>query len=127
MKLLVKPYFLLLSIVYLITRYLKSTNLELPIFIKNHLTDLLCMPIILTLCLVFVRIVKRIPNYVLTPFMIFSMTAFYAVLFEYIAPKSNPNQTGDWIDVLMYGIGGIGYWLVQRRFIENKVLEKNKK
>ena len=115
MKLLIKPYFISLCLIYFVTRYLKSTDLELPFFIKNHLTDLLCMPIILTLCLAFVRLLKRLPNYTLTPFMIISMTVFYAVLFEYIQPLTNPNQTGDWIDVGMYGLGGFGYWLIQKR------------
>jgi hypothetical protein len=115
MKLLIKPYFVILCLIYFATRYLKSTDLILPIFIKNHLTDLLCMPIILTICLVGVRLIRRLPNYVLNPFMIFSMTVFYAVIFEYLAPKSNPNQTGDWIDVGMYVLGGLGYWVIQRR------------
>lgn len=115
MKLLIKPYFIIICLIYIVTRYLKSTDLELPIFIKNHLTDLLCMPIILTICLAFVRWIKRLPNYVLTPFMIISMTVFYAVLFEFLAPINNPNQTGDWIDILMYAIGGFGYWVIQKR------------
>lgn len=120
MKLLIKPYFIFLCLIYVVTRYFKLTDLELSIFIKNHLTDLLCMPIILTICLAFVRFIKRLPDYTLTPFMIISMTVFYAVLFEYISPINNPNQTGDWIDVLMYVIGGFVYWVIQRRFILNQ-------
>ena len=101
------------------TRYLRSTDLELPFFIKKHLTDLICLPIILTICLVGVRVIKRLPNYTLTPFMIISMTVFYAVLFEYLAPLNNPNQIGDWIDALVYCIGGVGYLFIQRRVSVN--------
>lgn len=123
MRLLIKPYFIILCLIYFVTRYLKYTDLKLPLFIKNHLTDLLCMPIVLTICLAFVRPIKRLPNYTLTPFMIISMTVFYAVLFEYVSPINNPNQTGDWIDVLMYVIGGFGYWVIQRRFSNNLTLK----
>ena len=117
MKLLFKPYFIVLVILYFTVRLSRAYGIELPLFFKNHFTDLLCMPIVLTICLAFVRLIKKLPTYVLTPFMIISMTVFYAVLFEYLAPLNNPNQIGDCIDVLMYALGGVSFWLIQRRFI----------
>jgi hypothetical protein len=119
MKLLFKPYFIVLVILYFIVRLSLAYGVELSLFFKNHFTDLLCMPIVLTICLAFVRLIKKLPTYLLTPLMIISMTVFYAVLFEYLAPLNNPNQTGDWLDVLMYGLGGIEFWLIQRLHLSN--------
>lgn len=46
----------------------------------------------------------------LSPSMIFSMTAFYAFLFEFLLPNSNPIYTADWVDVIMYFLGALFYW-----------------
>jgi len=72
------------------------------------------MPISLTVCLAFIRQIKKLPNFTLTPIMIGLMTVSYSFLFEYIAPSRFPNQTGDWIDVGMYTIGAIMFWYMQK-------------
>ena len=84
-------------------------------WVNSYLTDFLCMSIILTLCLVGVRFIKRIPHFVLTPAMIFGMTLFYAILFEYILPIANPSYTSDHLDVVMYFAGAGLYWFLWSR------------
>ncbi len=71
------------------------------------------MPVILTLCLVGVRIIKRLPVFELTLKMVFKMTLFYAVLFEWMLPHYYPNTyTADFFDVIAYAMGGLSYILV---------------
>ena len=65
----------------------------------------------ITVCLAFVRYFKRQFNYKLTPLMIFGMTTFYALFFEVYVPTIYTTQTGDWLDVVMYFIGGIIFWV----------------
>jgi len=92
---------------------MKINHFILPEFIKNYFTDLLLMPIILSICLAIIRFIKKTPAFILTPFMIAYMTVLYAIIFEWYAPSISSNQTGDWMDVLMYVLGGIGFWMMQ--------------
>jgi len=110
------PFFFIHCLLYGITKYLKVSGVELPVFFKNYFTDLLLMPIILTLCLVGVRLIKRLPHFKLNLVMIFGMTTFYALFFEVYAPTISLNQTGDWLDVVMYFIGGVVFWFWQNNW-----------
>lgn len=107
-----RSYFVLSILAYTFVRLSRRNNYDLPEFVNSYLTDFLCMPIILTLCLVGVRWIKRVPEFRLTLPMIFGMTAFYAVLFEWILPLRSPIYSADIFDVLMYFLGALLFWLV---------------
>ncbi|NOQ73082.1 MAG: hypothetical protein GQ574_13840 [Crocinitomix sp.] len=113
-KPLLKPYFLIAITLYIIVRLGRLGWYAPNEWLNNYLNDFLCMPIILTICLVGVRFIKRIPKFHLTPIMIFGMTTFYAILFEYILPNSNPIYTADFVDVAMYFAGALFYWVYWR-------------
>jgi hypothetical protein len=99
---------------YALTKFLKVNQFEIPFFLKNYFTDLLCMPITLTISLVLLQVIKRDDRLRLTPIMIISLTIFYAYLFEYYAPSTSSNFTADWLDVLMYCIGSLFFWFWQK-------------
>lgn len=107
-----RPYFILSVLAYAFVRLSRQGWYDLPEFVNSYLTDFLCMPIILTFCLVGVRWIKRIPDFRLTPLMIFGMTAFYAVLFEWILPQQSSVYTADVLDALMYFLGALLFWFV---------------
>jgi hypothetical protein len=113
-KPLLKPYFLIAIALYIIVRLGRLSWYTPNEWVNNYMNDLLCMPIILTICLVGVRYLKRLPQFNLTPIMIFGMTTFYAVLFEYSLPNSSPLYTADIIDVIMYFAGAVFYWFYWR-------------
>ena len=114
-KPLIKPYFIIAIFLYLIV-HLGRFGWYNPVdWINSYLTDFLCMPIILTICLVSVRILKRIPHFCLTVSMISGMTLFYTVIFEYLLPKLNANYTADWLDVVMYFAGASLYMFIWKR------------
>lgn len=109
-----QPYFWLGVVLYLIVRIGRLGAYNLPELINNYLTDFICMPLILTLCLVGVRLAKQLPQFILSPSMIISMTAFYSVLFEYLLPMQSIQYTADGIDVVMYFTGAAFYWAYWR-------------
>ena len=110
-----KPYFLIALALYLIVRMGRLGWYTPNDWVNSYLNDFLCMPIILTICLVGVRYLKRIPQFKLSPVMIFGMTAFYAFLFEFVLPNSNRIYTADWVDVIMYFLGAFFYWAYWKR------------
>jgi hypothetical protein len=110
---LLHPLFIFSLVAYAIVRMNRWGWLELPDFLNHYLADLVCMPIILTFCLIGVRWVKRLPLFRLSWGMILSMTLFYALLFEGLLPLKSNHHTGDFIDVIMYFLGALMYgWLV---------------
>jgi len=119
------PIFIGLCIFYLINRFIEisfDTDSFFHIFLKNHLNDFLYMPIALTICLATVRWIKSLPNYLLNLGMITGMTVFSSVVFEYIGPSYFAHATGDWIDVVMYVLGGSVYYVLQKKYVTNSVL-----
>ncbi len=115
LKYLITPYFILSLLGYLFVRLSRLGLYSIPTFLNNYLTDFLCMPIVLTLSLIGVRLIKRDPTISLTPTMIYGMTAFYAILFEWILPHQHAKYTQDPIDVIMYFIGGIFFAYIQQK------------
>ena len=109
------PFFSISVFLYLIVRISRYGFFDLPVFINSYLTDFLCMPIILTLSLVGVRWIKKIPEFILSPVMIFGMTGFYALLFEVILPQYSSKYTQDPIDFILYFCGALLYWFLNRK------------
>jgi len=120
MRLLLKPYFIILCLIYCINKYFQlsfNEDTSSQLFLKNHLNDLLYTPIVLTLCLAIVRVVKRQPNQLINVYLTGFMSLFFALIFEFIGPKVYIHSVGDWIDVLMYSLGGILFMFFQKWFV----------
>lgn len=89
-------------------------NNWLPVWIENYGTDLLCMPIILTLVLVGVRLIKKDDQLVLPLFSILIITIFWSVYFEYYLPQKSDGHTADIWDVVMYTTGSVAFIVWQK-------------
>ncbi|MFB9053176.1 hypothetical protein ACFFVB_08800 [Formosa undariae] len=115
MKILKHPVFLIcLALAGFI--YLSSIfNLQLPNWITYYVNDALCMPIVLSFCLIGVRLIKADQNLYLTLLPIVLLTLFYALLFEWWLPKSNPRYTADWVDVGLYALGSTTFYYYQKK------------
>lgn len=107
-----QPYFLISLFLYVLLHSARLAQIQVPILINNYATDLLCMPIILTLCLAGVRWIKKMPHFHLSLFMIFGMTVYYIFFFEFFLPQYSPNYTADWIDGACYAVGALFYTLI---------------
>jgi hypothetical protein len=97
---------------------LQQFNVALPSIINNYLNNLLCMPVVLTLCLIVLQFIKK--NYSLTIpiFVIASITLYYIVYFEWFLPKVNVRYTADPIDAVLYIIGAMVFYLMQKNWVK---------
>lgn len=89
-------------------------EVELPTFFSSHFNDLLCLPIILSICFFVIRSVSRKKNLQISLFSAFSLAAFYSVYFEIYLPEVTTRYTSDVVDVLLYFSGAFIFWLVQQ-------------
>ncbi len=79
-----------------------------PYFMRNYFEDLLALPIILGIALVFQRSVTyRDNNHILSNFQIGSTAVLVAIVFELILPFNYSNYYADWLDVLCYTLGAL--------------------
>lgn len=102
--------------IYMVIRLLRRNNYPLPDWINGHVTDLICIPLLLMVCLALVRVIKRDSAIEIKPWLIALICIEYAVLFEWILPQKSEIYTGDWKDVLMYFSGGFIFYFIQPLF-----------
>ncbi|WP_051219208.1 hypothetical protein [Flavobacterium frigidarium] len=93
---------------------LQKVATPLPLVVNNYLNDLLCIPLVLGALIFIIRKLKHDPRFTLPFGFIFILSSYYAIFFEYYLPKTNIRYTSDWIDVLLYFLGGILFYLFQR-------------
>lgn len=99
------------TIVYILQFY----KIPLPIFINNYLNDFLIIPIVLSLSLIVLRKIREDSVLLLTIPVIVYVFVCYSVFFEYYMPKINSRYTSDIVDVLMYLLGSIWFYMLQKR------------
>lgn len=117
---LLHPFFLGCIFVYSLIRYLRSIRLPMPDWLNGQVTDLICIPVILMICLAGVRTLKRSDTLEIKPWLILAICAEYAVIFEWYLPRKSTIYTADWLDVAMYGCGGVLFYLLQPRLRSDK-------
>ena len=115
MKLILKPYFILSVVLYLLIRILRLFEIHIPEILNSHLTDFLFMPILLTVSLIGVRVIKRNKLINLTIGMIFVSTVFVSFMFEIFMPSRSSLFIKDYWDVVAYIIGALFFYIVQSR------------
>lgn len=94
---------------------MKFLSLESPNFIFHYLNDFLAIPIITTVCLQGVWIIKKDKTIRLNIFTILSVIALFSIVFEYYLPKQSYRYTGDIWDVVCYFLGGVVFYFLQRK------------
>lgn len=97
--------------IYVLQRF----EIPLPQMINNYLNDLLCMPLILGAVTFITRYLKKDKTYQLSLFFVLFMAGYYSFYFEYYLPTVNLRYTADWIDVVLYFMGSIGFYYFQKR------------
>ena len=115
MKLILKPYFILSVVLYLLIRILRLFEIHIPEILNSHLTDFLFMPILLTVSLIGVRVIKRNKLINLTIGMIFVSTVFVSFMFEIFMPSRSSLFIKDYWDVVAYITGALFFYTVQSR------------
>lgn len=114
------PFFIGSIAVYILIRYLRKISYPMPDWVNGQLTDLICMPVVLMICLAFVRILKKDSTIEINKWLIALICLEYAILFEWILPLRSVIYTADWNDVAMYFTGGIIFYFIQPSFRQKK-------
>jgi hypothetical protein len=116
----INPWFVGSVILYFLVRTLRVYSwIELPNFLLYNLTDFLCLPILLTIANLLIKILFPSQCFKISVSQIVLLVLFYSVLFECILPKVSTKYTADYLDVIMYFLGGGFYWLLSRNKISS--------
>src|SRR5690554_3461051 len=108
-------YILVSLVVFFCVQLLKYFSIAAPKWVFNHLNDFLTIPLVATVGLHGVWLLKKDYSIRLDIFTIFSLVAFYSVFFEYYLPQQSHRYTGDIWDVVCYCLGGVVFYVLQRR------------
>ena len=99
---------------FLLNILLLNFNSNLPTFFSSYLNDLLCLPIVLSICFFVIRFFSKNKQVQISLFSAFSLAALYSIYFELYLPEVTTRYTSDVIDVLLYFTGAFAFWLVQK-------------
>ncbi|MBI3135033.1 MAG: hypothetical protein HYZ14_10215 [Bacteroidetes bacterium] len=118
------PVFIGCIVLYSLIRYLRRIEFAMPDWLNGQVTDLLCIPVVLMICLAFVRVIKKNATIELKLWLIGLICLEYALIFEWMLPKKSAIYTADWLDVCMYFTGGLIFYFIQPLF---RPKQKNQK
>lgn len=99
------PLFWVLAAVYLGHWVWRWLDLPRPLWVQHYLDDLLCMPLVLTATLFVLRFIYG-PHIRLSWGQVAFAVLYFTVAFELIFPQYMPRYTGDWVDGVLYAVGG---------------------
>lgn len=113
--------FVLFVAAFLLIQFREFLNISLPDWILFYGKDFICLPIVLTICLLAMQFLKKDTSIRLNLFTVLSLAAFYAVYFELYLPKIKMRYTADLTDVLMYFLGALLFYFLQEKPKQKKV------
>ncbi|NIF04224.1 hypothetical protein F3J23_02120 [Chryseobacterium sp. Tr-659] len=102
-------WFLLGLAAWAVIIFLRKNGIYIP-FINNHFTDCITVPMY---CYLIEYIMNSLLGYQWKPDLKFVLTSilYLSFLFEVLCPMLSERFTGDILDVLAYGLGGMIYYL----------------
>lgn len=92
----------------------QKMHILLPPFINNYANDLLCIPIVLSIISFIIRKIKKEPTFTIPIYLIAVVVIYYSFYFECYLPGKNSRYTADYIDVIMYAVGGFIYYSIEK-------------
>lgn len=99
---------------------MKRSEMVLWEFTASYLTDLLCLPILLSLTLIIVRRWFRGRVKHLTSAQVIFVWIYLSVVFEWVLPKFSPRYVSDPLDVIFYALGGMVFLIFQSKFFKGQ-------
>lgn len=93
---------------------MQRLKIPLPALVNNYTNDLLYLPLVLGAIEFIIRRLKKDASFTLPLGFVIFLSCSYSFYFEYYLPKINLRYTGDWIDVILYFVGGIAFFFVGR-------------
>jgi len=119
MKTLLNPWFIIGCMVWAAIKITRILDVPVP-YLNGYLTDFFAVPVITNIGLWLQRVfIIKNNYYVLSPLQVIFMVIYISVLFEGLLPLISKIYIADWIDVLLYVIGGLFfYWVMNKPVVE---------
>lgn len=105
--------------IHLVIRFSEYSS---PLWLNSYLADLLCMPILLSLSLLSLRYLKRLPHFLFKPVHVLFALLYVSLVFEWLLPSYSSSYTADPLDLLMYGLGAGLFFALQPAIFPEKSL-----
>lgn len=93
---------------------LQNLEVALPLWISCYVNDFLCLPIVIGYEQLLFRWVTGSKEYKFSIGFILAMAAYYSFYFEFYLPEHNERYTSDLIDVMLYFLGAICFYILNR-------------
>ena len=106
--------FLLSFVIGTLVYVASKLKIRLPDWIQFYLNDFLITPIVLTICLVVIRRSRGNKTYIIPIGYILYLCCLYSCIFEFYLPTFHVRYTYDKMDILLYFLGGLWFWILQR-------------
>lgn len=125
MKTLLNRWFIAGCLIWLIVITLRRLGHPIPL-VNGYINDAWAIPVIANLGLWFQRSIVICSNYyVLSYRQVIFIVAYVSLLFELLLPYYSKTYTSDWIDVLLYMLGGIFFYKIINKPVMPEVREMN--
>ena len=115
MKILKHPLFIGIVLVASFIFVANQFQIQLPNWVCFYLNDFLCMPIVLSLCLIILRILKKTEELYVPFFVVLALSAYFTWHFEWLMPHLSTRYTSDFTDIILYFFGAILFYSFQKR------------
>lgn len=104
-------FLFMLLILFLLFHALESL-IGTNIIFRSYLDDILCIPIVLSIMLlIFRQFIKKNNNYSFPISFVIIAVVYLSIFFELILPVISSRYNRDLVDILVYSIGGIIFYL----------------
>jgi hypothetical protein len=94
---------------------MQQLSFPLPAVINNYVNDLLCLPLLLGAMEFIIKWLKKDKFFKFPISFVILLASYYSIYFEYYLPKVNPRYTADWIDVILYFLGGLIFYFFGKK------------
>ncbi|WP_226389527.1 magnesium citrate secondary transporter [Penaeicola halotolerans] len=110
-QILFNPWFYVPAIVFVVNQVLEKVFAIYIPYVHAYLDDLLCMPVVLGITLMFFRRFHHLgERYRFSKTHVWVAVLYFSVIFEVWLPSRSSLYTTDWLDVVCYSIGAVVFW-----------------
>jgi len=121
-----KVLYVVLSVIALTIYVMQRSGFQLPSLINNYVNDLLYLPLTLGAITYVIRRLKKDSYFELSIGFIVLLAIYSSFYFEYYLPQINSRYSADFIDVVLYFIGGFAFYFRNKiRFVMGLARNQN--
>ena len=115
MRTLLNPWFILGCITWVIIYSTRKLGHPVP-WLNDYIDDFFAIPVIASIALCYMRVmVIRSYYYILSPWKVIFIVLYVSLVFEVLLPLISKKYTGDWIDALLYAVGGCFFYFMMNK------------